>query len=127
MREKPLILIVDDDNFLAEVLATKFMGSGFSTLRAGDGKIGCEMAKKEKPDLILLDLRMPVMDGAEVLAKLKSEPDTKDIKVLILTLFNEWSNIKLTKETAKKLGAVDFIEKSIDLGELVKRVRAVLI
>ncbi len=126
MREKPLILIVDDDNFLAEVLATKLAGSGFSILRAGNGKIGCEMAKKEKPDLVLLDLRMPVMDGAEVLEKLKGDPETKNIKVLILSVFNEWSNVKLTKETANKLGAIDFMEKSVDLGELVRKVRLVL-
>ena len=126
MREKPLILVVDDDTFLADVLDTKFTKAGFSVLKAYNGKECCEIAKKEKPDLIILDLRMPIMDGAEALAKLKSDPDTKDIKVFILSLFNEWAGIKLTKESAVKLGAVDFMEKSGDLDTLVQRVRSLL-
>ena len=126
MREKPLILVVDDDTFLADVLDTKFTKAGFFVLKAYNGKECCEIAKKEKPDLIILDLRMPIMDGAEALAELKSDPDTKDIKVFILSLFNEWAGIKLTKESAVKLGAVDFMEKSGDLDTLVQRVRSLL-
>ncbi len=124
--KKPIILIIDDDISLSEVLATKLNGSGFSSLEARDGKEGIEIAKKEKPDLILLDLRMPKMDGAEVLAELKKDSSTKKIKVLLLTLFNEISTMKLTKEAANKLGAFDFLEKTIDLDELVTRVRAAL-
>ena len=108
---KKVLIVEDDLNFLS-ILQQAFEDENIQLVFARDGEEGLAMAQKEKPDLIILDLRMPIMDGAEALAKLKSDPDTKDIKVFILSLFNEWAGIKLTKESAVKLGAVDFMEKS---------------
>lgn len=66
------------------------------------------------------------MDGAETLEKLHEDPETKDLKVVILSSFKDWSQIKLTQATARALGAIDFIEKGIDLSELVNRVKTLL-
>lgn len=126
MHNPPLILLVDDDSQLIDLFYAKLTGAGFTVKKAYNGKDGFDLAKTEKPDLILLDLKMPVMDGAETLKKLHDDPETKDLKVIILSSFNDWSEIKLTQATAQALGAVDFIEKGIDLDELVKRVRGLL-
>ena len=126
MHKPPLILIVDDDRQLVDLFSAKLTASGFAASKAYDGKEGYELAKKEKPDLILLDLRMPVMNGVETLAKLKEDPLTKDIKVIILSVFNDWSKMKMDPITAKAIGAKDFIEKDVDLDDLVGRLRSEL-
>jgi response regulator RpfG family c-di-GMP phosphodiesterase len=126
MHQPPLIQLTDDDSSIVSLFNTKLTSAGFSVIKAYNGKEGYELAKKEKPDLMLLDLRMPVMDGAETLGKLHSDPDTKDIKVIVLSSFNDWSSIKMTQGTAKELGAIDFFEKGIDLDELVGKIKDIL-
>lgn len=126
MHTPPLILLVDDDSQLVDLFYAKLTSAGFAVTRTYNGKEGCEAAKRGKPDLILLDLKMPVMDGAEALQKLHDDPETKDTKVVILSSFNDWSAIKMTKETAQALGAVDFVEKGIELNELVSKIHSLL-
>jgi two-component system alkaline phosphatase synthesis response regulator PhoP len=126
MRNPPLILLVDDDAQLIDLFYAKLTTEGFMVKKAYNGKEGFELAKSEKPDLILLDLKMPVMDGTETLKKLHEDPETKDLKVIILSSFNDWSQIKLTPATARALGAIDFIEKGIDLNELTKKIKSLL-
>jgi two-component system, cell cycle response regulator len=126
MKNSPSILIVDDDSQLVDLFYAKLTGAGFTVKKTYNGKEGYAAAKAENPDLILLDLKMPVMDGAETLGKLHADPDTKNVKVVILSSFNDWSAIKMTEETAKALGAVDFFEKGIDLDELVKKIRSLV-
>lgn len=126
MSNPPKILIVDDDNQIADLFITKLTNSHFAAARAYNGKEGYELAKKEKPDLILLDLKMPVMDGATTLEKLHADEKTKNIPVIILSSFNDWSAIKMSPETAKELGAIDFVEKGTDLNLLVQRIKGVL-
>lgn len=119
-------MLIDDDSQLVELFYTKITEAGFRVNKAYNGKEGLESAKKEKPDIILLDLRMPVMDGPETLEKLHSDPETKGIKIIILSSFNDWSAIKMNKETAIALGAIDFIEKGIDLDKLIEKIKSVL-
>ena len=126
MSKEFLVLLIDDDSQLVDLFYTKLVKVGFRVNKAYNGKEGYESAKKEKPDLILLDLRMPVMDGAEALEKLHSDPLTKDIKIIILSSFNDWFAIKMSKETAVALGAIDFIEKGIDLDKLVEKIKSLL-
>lgn len=126
MHEPPLILIVDDDPQLSDLFSTKLAAAGFAVKKAFNGKEGYEAARSQKPDLIILDLKMPVWDGAETLAKLHEDEETKDIKVVILSSFNDWSAIKMDKAAAEALGAIDFLEKGIDLNELVARCRSIL-
>jgi two-component system sensor histidine kinase/response regulator len=113
------ILIVDDIpsnlNFLSEVLHVE----GISVMLATSGADALEIARYKLPDLILLDIAMPVMDGYEVCAKLKEDPVTKDIPVIYLTARTEPEDILKGFDT----GAVDYILKPFSSAELIARVR----
>src|SRR5512136_2886779 len=82
------ILVVDDDPETARLLRTWFRGQPYEILEARDGAAGLEAAAREKPHLILLDLRMPILDGHEVARGLKREPTTKGIPVILLSASN---------------------------------------
>ena len=123
---KKTILLIDDDAQLIHLLHEKLENSGFGVLDAHNGVSGIAMAKEKEPDLIILDLRMPGMNGAEVLAALKSDEAAKNIKVIIFTFFNQFSGLKFDETTAKKIGADAFIEKESDLDEIVKKVKDLL-
>jgi len=77
------ILIIEDENFLLDMYRMKFEKEGYTVFTSLTGEEGVRIAQKEKPDLILLDLVMPKMDGYQVLKKLKADKRTKDIKVYI--------------------------------------------
>ncbi|MBI5732790.1 response regulator [Candidatus Jorgensenbacteria bacterium] len=126
MHNPPLILIADDDTQLVELFNTKLTKSGFSVRTVYNGKDACETALRDQPDLILLDLKMPVMDGVEALHILRSNPQTKNIKVLILSSFNEWSTMKIDAEVIRSIGAEDFLPKGMDVDELVLHIRKTL-
>jgi len=126
MHEPPLILIVDDDAQLVDLFTTKLETVGFAVRKAYDGKEGYELAKQLRPDLVLLDLKMPVWDGVQTLAKIRSDDEIHDTKVIILSSFNDWSTMKLDQKSARAIGAIDFIEKGIDLNELVAKLRTLL-
>ena len=83
--EQKLILIVDDEPAFREIFGAKFTADGFRVETAENGQVGVEKAKALKPDLILMDVKMPVMDGATAVLKLRDDPETKDIKVVFLT------------------------------------------
>lgn len=80
-----LVCIVDDNDEIRDIYRTKFTMEGFQTLVAENGQQALEVIKKERPEVILLDIQMPVMDGLEVLAHLKADPALKDIPVVILS------------------------------------------
>ena len=112
------ILVVDDVP-LNQMLVERMLGRfNFNIRKAGNGYEALQSIKEEKPDLILLDIMMPVMDGFEVLKELKRSPETKDIKVIILSALNTNSDIIKGYE----LGAKDFITKPIMLDKLVNSV-----
>ena len=114
------ILVVDDVP-LNQMLVERMLGRfNFNIKKAGNGYEALQSIKEEKPDLILLDIMMPVMDGFEVLKELKRSPETKDIKVIILSALNTNSDIIKGYE----LGAKDFITKPIMLDKLVNSVGA---
>lgn len=79
------ILIIEDDEPIRTLYSMKFTQEGFQTMTAANGRLGYEAAKSTLPDLILLDLRMPVMSGEEMLAKLRSEGWGSGIRVIVLT------------------------------------------
>lgn len=123
MHEHPRILLVDDDPQIQDLYSTILKGGGFGVIQARNGLEGVEKAKAEKPDLILLDILMPVMDGAKALLELKADATTKDIPVLILTsLENRPEDVKVAKE----VGAGDFINKDIDFKQLVEKIKSIL-
>ena len=118
----PKILIVEDEEFLSEMYKIKFEQAGYATIVAGDGAEGFELAKKELPDLVLLDLILPKLDGFKVLAKLRQEPSTKKIKVFIL------SNLGQSDEVDKgmKTGADGyFIKANLTPSQLLEKVNGI--
>lgn len=107
-RNKKTILLVEDDEFLAELYSTKLTLDGFQVFLATDGQKGLRLAKEKMPDLVLLDILLPKMDGFTVLSELKKDPKTKNIPVILLTNLCQ-------KEEVKKglaLGAVDYLIKA---------------
>ncbi len=102
------ILLVEDEQLIREMYTEKFSDAGYQVLEAEDGLSGFELAKKEQPDVILLDIILPQMDGFTVLEKLKKEPKTKKIPVFFLTNLKQDEDV----EKGKKLGAIDYLVKS---------------
>jgi len=79
------ILVVDDEPDILKVIAVRLKAQGYEILTAVDGKEALDLIQQQRPDLVLLDLRLPVMDGYEVCRRMKSDDDLKDIPVIILT------------------------------------------
>jgi len=105
---KKTILVVDDHEFLRKFWQNKLSSSNYKIIQASDGDEGLKKAKSEVPDLILLDIIMPKVNGYEVLKNLKADEKTKDIPVIVLSNLGKDEEIK----QGLKLGAVDFIVKS---------------
>ena len=84
------ILIVDDELPLRQVLQDKFQREGFSVITASNGQEGFEKAKQQKPNIILMDIMMPLVNGFSMINLLRKEPDTKNIPVVVLTNFSEY-------------------------------------
>lgn len=106
----PRVLIVDDDPGFRKVYKDVVEAAGFSTFEAGNGNMGFKMCLEYLPDLVLLDLVMPQMNGFELLKFLKAEKSTCDIPVVILSVMGEKKKI----EEAMKLGASSFLTKGYD-------------
>ncbi len=113
---KKKILIVDDQKDVLKVLDKRFSGAGYAVIKAENGKDALLLAKAEHPDLIILDIIMPVMDGAETAAVLKEDPQTKDIPVIFLTcLFTE----KEEQKEGHVVGGKFFIAKPYNPNEML--------
>lgn len=113
------ILLIEDDKDQILLYQTKFELSGYGFVAAENGRKGLELAETEKPDIILIDLLMPGMDGIEVLEKLKNNAKTKNIPALIVTNLDKHDLAR----KAMALGALDFIVKSkIPLREMMSRI-----
>ena len=110
--DKNTLLIVEDDLNFAEILKNYAIEKGFSPILAHSGDVALDMATKELPDAIILDIMLPVMDGWTILKKLKNNPVTKHIPVHMMSAGDEKS------ETAKKEGAIGFLRKPIGEDEL---------
>ncbi len=114
------ILIVDDEKDLCTVLSDSLSKDRYRVVTAFNGKTGLQLAKKERPDLMLLDIKMPGMDGIEVLKKIKKMK--KEITVIMFTAFGTLE----TAREAMKLGAYDYVTKPVDLFLLKSLVKEVL-
>ena len=119
--KKKEILIIEDDTTISNMYHTSLTNDGYVVTLAEDGEKGLELAKKDKPDVILLDIIMPRMDGFAVLEHLKGDAETKDIPVLMLTNLGQGDD----KERGKKLGASDYIVKAdltpLQVSEKIKK------
>ena len=116
------ILIADDRPEVVELVKVTLEGEGYQTIDASDGREALEKIGKENPDLILLDVVMPKMDGFEVLRNLKDDSNTKDIPVIMLTAKGQ----KLDKEKGGKLGAQDYIIKPFSPSHLLRIIEEIL-
>jgi len=122
------LLIVDDDKDFREVLATKFTASGFEVTGAGDGEEGVAKAKEILPDLILMDVKMPKLDGVGAMLKLREDPKTKNIKVVLLTAYGDPQPeiYKNDQRFAQELGALEYLLKTQDLEDIVTKAKEFL-
>lgn len=118
------ILIIDDELELVEIYASSLKNAGYQVIKAADGPEGLSLARSEKPDLILLDLKMPKMPGLEVMSKIKEDPDLKKIKVIFLTAFSDPLIPAIDTPYAQYAGASDLIKKGLSLDEFVSKVRS---
>jgi len=122
VQTKATILIIEDDLVLTRMYQKKFEFDGYEVFLGFGGQEGLKLAQEKKPNIILLGIMMPEMDGFEVLKQLKKDPNMKTIPVIILT--NLGTSQVLTDE-ALRLGAVDFLIKSKTSSEdVVKKVEA---
>ena len=118
----PVILVVDDNVQNLELIQAYLEDFECQTLAAGDGLEALEMVAEKEPDLILLDVMMPKMSGFEVCRRLKSNPNTKDIPIIMVTALNEFGDI----ERGIDSGTDDFVSKPVNRLELLTRVKTML-
>ena len=123
MANNKKVVIVEDDDFISKALEIKLENTPVDFMVAKDGEVGLEMIKKEKPDLVLLDLILPKLYGFDVLKKLKEDDSTKNIPVIILTNLGQDEEA----QKGKDLGALDyFVKADTSLEKIVSRIEEVL-
>jgi two-component system alkaline phosphatase synthesis response regulator PhoP len=124
MSDKELILVVDDDPDLVDMISTKLGALNYRTAKAYDGIQAWEQIRQEKPDLVILDVMMPKKDGYVVCEEIKSDPDFKDIAVVLLTaVVEKVPSTTYTHHEGRTTRADDFIPKPIDLDKLMDIVK----
>ncbi len=117
------ILVVEDDKFLRELIMQKLIKEGYEIIEAKDGEEGVGKVREDKPDLVLLDLILPGIDGFEVLARIKSNPETSNVPVIILSNLGQKEDV----EKALNEGANDYLVKAhFAPDEIIKKVKTVL-
>jgi two-component system alkaline phosphatase synthesis response regulator PhoP len=119
---KGRILVVDDEIYIVHILDFSLGMEGYEVITALDGEQALEKARAEKPDLIVLDIMMPKLDGYETCKMLKAEPGTKDIPVILLSAKGRNVDQKIGFE----VGADDYITKPFSPRKLVERINAIL-
>lgn len=115
------ILLADDEQDILDLLSYNLKKEGFNLLTAPDGTTALELATKEKPDLVLLDIMMPGMDGFEVCRALRKNPDTQDVPIMFLTAKSD----EIDQILGLELGADDYIQKPISPRVLIARLKTV--
>lgn len=116
------ILVVDDETVLLETIVYNLEQAGYQVFTAADGASALEAAHRERPDLIILDLMLPVIDGLEVCRRLRREADTAGILILMLTAKSD----EIDKVVGLEVGADDYVTKPFSKHELMARVKALL-
>ena len=118
MPDKLRILVVDDDRAIVQAISVRLRAAGYDVLTAFDGSAGLASATTNRPDTIVLDIRMPGLDGLTVLTKLREQDETKDIPVVML------SASVVDQRNALDIGAQFFLEKPYDAKTLVAAVES---
>ena len=118
----PKILLVEDNEMNRDMLSRRLTRNGFEVAMAVDGRQGVEMSLSERPDLILMDMSLPVMDGWEATRQVKANPETKGIPVIALTAHA----MAQDREKAMAAGCDDFDTKPVELPRLLEKIKALL-
>ena len=117
------ILIVEDDKFLRELIVRKLTNESYEVVEAVDGEQGLQKTKETKPDLVLLDLILPGIDGFEVLAQKKEDPFIASIPVIVLSNLGQKEDV----DKGLSLGATDYLIKAhFTPGEIIEKVRNII-
>src|SRR4051812_24428179 len=116
------VLIVDDDPVIRRMLQLSFESEGFGVRTAGDGVDGLESMRKERPDVVVLDIMMPRLDGMKVLRELNGDDDLRGMPVILLSA----KATSLDIELGLKAGAADYVTKPCDPIDLIDRVKSIL-
>ena len=119
---KGRILVVDDEIYIVHILDFSLGMEGYEVVTALDGEQALEKVAQQKPDLIVLDIMMPKLDGYETCKALKSKPETKDIPVILLSAKGR----NVDQKTGFEVGADDYITKPFSPRKLVDRINAIL-
>lgn len=119
---KPRILIIEDERTLAEVLEYNLTKEGFEVDVAGDGQEGIRKAQLAPPDLVVLDLMLPVVEGFEVCRTLRSDPKLQGVRILMLTARSE----EVDEIVGFNMGADDYVTKPFKIKPLIHRIKALL-
>ncbi len=123
LKKEIKVLLAEDDRFISLAYKDGLSRAGFKVFHALDGKNALELAKKELPDIIMLDIIMPEMNGFEALEALKKDKSTKKIPVVVLSNLGQESDIK----KAQELGATDYLVKSnFSLSEVIEKINKIL-
>jgi len=116
------VLVVDDEEYIQHILNFSFGAEGYDVVTAADGEEGIKKAKSEKPDIIVLDIMMPKMDGYEACKRLKTDPSTKGIPVILLTAKGR----EVDRKLGSQAGADDYVVKPFSPGRLIERVEGMM-
>ena len=119
---KSTILIIEDERSLLEILAYNLTNEGFEVLTASDGQDGLRRAKTSVPDLVVLDLMLPGLDGLQVCRQIRSDPKTQAIRILMLTAKSE----EVDEIVGFNMGADDYVAKPFKIKPLISRIKALL-
>lgn len=119
---KKTILVVDDEKDLLDLIEYNLKKEGFNVLKAENGKEGIDIAKEHKPDLVLMDIMMPKMDGMEAVETMRSDEELKSIPIIFLTARSD----EKTEVEGLDKGGDDYITKPISTTKLISRIKAVL-
>ena len=118
----PKILIVEDNEDNRDSLSRRLQRRGFEVLLAPDGKAGVAMAQSDKPDLVLMDMNMPEMDGWEATRQIKAVPESKGLAVIALTAYAMSGD----RERALEAGCTDYHTKPVDFPKLLAQIESIL-
>ncbi|HEV1998133.1 MAG TPA: response regulator [Candidatus Dormibacteraeota bacterium] len=119
---RPRLIVVEDEPALRKVLAMRLNIDGFDVATASDGREALALMRVERPDLVLTDLMMPGMDGAELTSVIKADPELKHIPVMVLTALKE----QRERDHLMALGADAFAAKPYDSAELTEKIRKLI-
>ncbi len=119
---KPKILIIEDERSLIDIMSYNLTNEGFEVLAASDGLEGLRRAQSSAPDLIVLDLMLPSLDGLQICRQLRSDPKTQNTRILMLTAKSE----EVDEIVGFNMGADDYVTKPFKLKPLIHRIKALL-